>query len=121
MHKTDDNHYQVANTETIQRLGGSVHHTPDQGNGFPDTVIGWPGVTVICNNTTPEEVQAILKRAGLECNVYDGANILVEIKKDDKASFTPAQIDFMNTWRGGYIVAWRPDQITIMPPWAKGW
>jgi Holliday junction resolvase len=34
---------------------------------------------------------------------YQNETILMEIKKDKKAKFTPDQIDFMGKWRGGAI------------------
>jgi Holliday junction resolvase len=34
---------------------------------------------------------------------YQNETILMEIKKDKKAKFTPDQIEFMGKWRGGAI------------------
>jgi Holliday junction resolvase len=34
---------------------------------------------------------------------YAGETILMEIKKDAKAKFTPDQLDFLSKWRGGAI------------------
>ena len=34
---------------------------------------------------------------------YAGETILMEIKKDAKAKFTPDQIDFMGKWKGGAV------------------
>ena len=34
---------------------------------------------------------------------YANETVLMEIKKDSKAKFTPDQIEFMGKWRGGAI------------------
>jgi len=34
---------------------------------------------------------------------YNGETILMEIKRDAKAKFTPDQIDFMGKWKGGAV------------------
>jgi Holliday junction resolvase len=34
---------------------------------------------------------------------YAGETLLMEIKKDSKAKFTPDQIDFMSKWNGGAV------------------
>ena len=34
---------------------------------------------------------------------YQNETILMEVKKDKKAKFTPDQIEFMGKWRGGAI------------------
>jgi Holliday junction resolvase len=34
---------------------------------------------------------------------YEGETLLIEIKKDTKAKFTPDQLDFMAKWKGGAI------------------
>jgi Holliday junction resolvase len=34
---------------------------------------------------------------------YAGETMLMEIKKDAKAKFTPDQLDFMGKWKGGAI------------------
>ena len=34
---------------------------------------------------------------------YAGETILMEIKKDAKAKFTPDQLDFMSKWKGGAV------------------
>jgi Holliday junction resolvase len=34
---------------------------------------------------------------------YNGETILMEIKRDAKAKFTPDQLDFMGKWKGGAI------------------
>lgn len=39
---------------------------------------------------------------------YRGLNFLVEVKRDEKASFTPMQIRFNATWRGSVIRANSP-------------
>ena len=34
---------------------------------------------------------------------YAGETLLMEIKKDSKAKFTPDQIEFMGKWKGGAV------------------
>jgi Holliday junction resolvase len=34
---------------------------------------------------------------------YQNETLLMEIKKDSKAKFTPDQLDFMGKWRGGAV------------------
>jgi Holliday junction resolvase len=34
---------------------------------------------------------------------YAGETILMEIKRDAKAKFTPDQLDFMGKWKGGAV------------------
>ena len=34
---------------------------------------------------------------------YAGETLLMEIKKDSKARFTPDQIEFMGKWKGGAV------------------
>jgi Holliday junction resolvase len=34
---------------------------------------------------------------------YAGETLLMEIKRDAKAKFTPDQIDFMGKWKGGAV------------------
>ena len=34
---------------------------------------------------------------------YQNKTLLMEIKKDSKAKFTPDQIDFMGKWKGGAV------------------
>jgi len=59
---------------TFIALGASVLNLSTVGRGCPDLLIG-----------------------------YRGKSILVEIKRDGKASFTDPQIKFMQEWRGGSV------------------
>jgi Holliday junction resolvase len=34
---------------------------------------------------------------------YEGETLLMEIKKDSKARFTPDQLDFIAKWKGGAV------------------
>lgn len=34
---------------------------------------------------------------------YEGETLLMEIKKDAKAKFKPAQLEFMSKWKGGAV------------------
>jgi len=59
---------------TFIALGASVLNLSTVGRGCPDLLIG-----------------------------YRGKSVLVEIKKDSKASYTDPQIKFMQEWRGGAV------------------
>ena len=59
---------------TFIALGASVCNLSTVGRGCPDALIG-----------------------------YKGKTVLVEIKRDSKASYTEPQIKFMQNWRGGTI------------------
>ena len=61
--------------KTLRDLGCTVFDTSAVGRGFPDLVCGKNQKTV-----------------------------LVEIKKDSKAKFTPAQQAFMLNWQGSTVV-----------------
>ena len=60
--------------KTLRELGCSVFDTSRVAGGFPDLVVGRNGKTV-----------------------------LVEIKADEKAKFTPAQEAFMLNWHGSTV------------------
>ena len=60
--------------KTLRELGCSVFDTSRVAGGFPDLVVGRNGKTV-----------------------------LVEIKADEKAKFTPAQEAFMLNWNGSTV------------------
>ena len=59
---------------TFIALGCSVLNLSTVGRGCPDLLIG-----------------------------YRGKSVLVEIKRDTKASFTEPQVKFMQEWRGGAV------------------
>ena len=59
---------------TFIALGSSVLNLSTVGRGCPDLLIG-----------------------------YRGKSVLVEIKRDSKATYTEPQIKFMQEWRGGPI------------------
>ncbi len=60
---------------TLRKMDCSVFHLHTVGQGCPDLLVG-----------------------------IDGKTYLVEVKKDDKAKFTEAQIKFMTEWRGAPVV-----------------
>ena len=59
---------------TFIALGATVLNLSTVGRGCPDLLIG-----------------------------YRGKSVLVEIKRDSKATFTEPQIKFMQEWRGGAV------------------
>jgi len=65
---------QRAITHTFIALGASVLNLSTVGRGCPDLLVG-----------------------------YRGKSVLVEVKRNEKASFTEPQIKFMQEWRGGPV------------------
>jgi hypothetical protein len=61
-------------THTFIAMGASVLNLSTVGRGCPDLLVG-----------------------------YRGNSVLVEVKKDPKATFTEPQIKFMQEWRGGAV------------------
>jgi len=61
-------------THTFIALGASVLNLSTVGRGCPDLLVG-----------------------------YRGNSVLVEVKKDAKATFTEPQVKFMQEWRGGAV------------------
>ena len=66
---------QKAIVEHLRAMGMSVFHLHEVGKGCPDLLAGMNGQTY-----------------------------LIEVKRDDKASFTPAQLEFQRTWLGAPVV-----------------
>jgi len=58
----------------LRELGASVVSLASMKHGCPDLLVG-----------------------------YAGETLLMEIKRDAKAKFTPDQLDFLGKWRGGAI------------------
>jgi Holliday junction resolvase len=61
--------------KVLRDLGCSVVHMHEAGRGIPDLLVGKDDITY-----------------------------LVEIKRDAKASYTPAQIEFQDNWKGAKVV-----------------
>jgi hypothetical protein len=77
---------QAAIVRMWREMGASVAITSAVGNGFPDTVVG-----------------------------IHGENYLAEIKPDEKAKLTPAQVIFHRTWNGKiYVVRSMDDAIELI-------
>jgi Holliday junction resolvase len=66
---------QKAIVEHLRAMGMSVFHLHEVGKGCPDLLAGMNGQTY-----------------------------LIEVKRDDKASFTPAQLEFQRTWKGAPVI-----------------
>ena len=66
---------QKAIVEHLRAMDCSVFHLHEVGKGCPDLLVGINGVTY-----------------------------LVEVKKDSKASFTPAQVEFQGSWKGSPVI-----------------
>jgi len=60
--------------KALRELGATVVSLASMKHGCPDLMVG-----------------------------YQNETILMEVKKDKKAKFTPDQIEFMGKWRGGAI------------------
>ena len=70
----DENQKQCV--DALRKLGYRVFNCSGFGQGFPDSIVGYPGV-----------------------------NLLVEWKKDEKQRLTPAQVKFHSNWPGPLITA----------------
>lgn len=66
---------QKAIVEHLRAMGVTVFHLHEVGKGCPDLLCG-----------------------------YKGKTYLVEVKRDDKATYTPAQIEFQSKWNGFPVV-----------------
>lgn len=66
---------QKAIVEHLRSMGVSVFHLHTQGMGCPDLLCG-----------------------------INGQTFLIEVKRDAKAAFTPAQLEFQKTWKGSTVV-----------------
>ena len=73
-HKKRVDENQKQLVHTFIALGASVLNLSTVGRGCPDLLIG-----------------------------YRGKSVLVEIKRDNKATFTDPQVKFMQEWRGGTV------------------
>ena len=60
--------------QALRSFGAVVHDLSGVGQGCPDLLVG-----------------------------YRGKTVLVEVKRDSKAKFTPAQIVWHEAWRGGLV------------------
>ena len=60
--------------QALRTFGAVVHDLSGVGSGCPDLLVG-----------------------------YRGKTVLVEVKRDSKAKFTPAQIAWNEAWRGGLV------------------
>ena len=74
-HRTDSN--QSAIVKALRQAGASVCSLASVGTGCPDLLVGWAG-----------------------------SNFLIEVKNPDGRGmrFTPAEREFMDTWRGRVFV-----------------
>ena len=61
--------------KVLRELGCSVAHLHECGKGIPDLLVG-----------------------------IDNQTHLIEVKKDAKASFTPAQVEFQGNWKGSPVI-----------------
>jgi Holliday junction resolvase len=60
--------------EALRKAGASVVSLASMRHGCPDLLVGYGNVT-----------------------------LLMEVKKDEKAKFTPDQLDFIAKWKGGPV------------------
>jgi Holliday junction resolvase len=61
--------------ERLRAMGMSVFHLHEVGKGCPDLLCG-----------------------------INGQTYLVEVKRDDKASYTPQQLEFQGNWKGSPVI-----------------
>jgi Holliday junction resolvase len=60
--------------EALRKAGASVLSLAKMRHGCPDLLVG-----------------------------YENVSMLMEVKKDEKAKFTPDQLDFIAKWKGGPV------------------
>ena len=72
---------QPAIVRALRDIGASVQHLHMVGHGCPDLLVG-----------------------------YRGVNYLMEIKSDDKASFTEDEIKWISEWFGNVHIVTSPEQ-----------
>lgn len=60
--------------EALRKVGATVVSLANMRHGCPDLLVGYGNVT-----------------------------LLMEVKKDEKAKFTPDQLDFIAKWKGGPV------------------
>lgn len=81
--RNDKNHKQV--TDELRDAGLSCSSTSSAGNGFPDVVVGAPGLTIVGDPHAVGRVLAALQQA-VEAGtlppvvLHSGANLIVELK-----------------------------------------
>lgn len=103
-HRKDGNHDSIVE-ELRKEPKVSVNSTSNAGDGFPDIVVGLPGLTIIGR---PTDIRTLLdaineaKIPGLK--LYYGANFLIELKDGDaqlwQQKLRDKQERWHSTWKG---------------------
>ena len=109
-HKTvnrDANHGEIS--DHIKTMPwASVQDTAGMGGGFPDIIVGAPGVQVVCVEDVADQVIGHILADDYLSSVtalHRNCNLIVEIKTLS-GKLRQNQIDWLETWRGHGTV-WR--------------
>jgi len=103
--RVDANQHAVV--KLLRRLGCVVETMHAAGRGFPDLVVGAPGLTLVGPFDRAEVLRQLEGISDLV--VHDGANLLVEVKNPDvNGQLNERQKDWHARWRGQKAVAESP-------------
>lgn len=98
--RTDRNQAEIV--KALRDAGASVGHTHTVGKGFPDIVVGVPGLTIVGDFNQKRVRQLLHAIHGLK--VLDGANLLLELKDGEKTAsqqkLTTDEVEFHDEWKG---------------------
>jgi hypothetical protein len=95
--------------EGLRADGLSCTSTSSAGGGFPDVVIGAPGITIVGDDAAIQHVRAALRQAVESGSlppvvIHTGANLIVELKSGttgDRKTKTPTR-ERQEKWAAGW-------------------
>jgi hypothetical protein len=97
--------------EALREAGASVGHTHAVGHGFPDIVVGVPGLTIVGNFSVRRVKELLHAIHGLK--VIDGANLLLELKDGEqvasKQKLTKDEVEWHENWKGQLAIINSPE------------
>ena len=92
--------------EALRAEGASVVHLHQLGKGIPDLLVGLEGITIV-GHVSPPLLE--LLEALDECRVYNGANLLIEVKMPGK-DLTDDEAEFFEEYRGQREMVFSPKE-----------
>lgn len=102
--RVDANHLDIV--RALRDVGTSVCSLASVGHGVPDLLIGMSGLTLV-GRFNPQVVRWLLKREE-DIAIYDGANLLMEVKDGAKSPsaqiLTPDEQKWHQEWQGQLMV-----------------
>jgi hypothetical protein len=88
--------------DALRQAGASVGHTHTVGQGFPDIVVGVPGLTLVGDFNAKRVKQLLHAINGL--TIIEGATLLMELKDGSqsasKQKLTKDEVEFHDNWKG---------------------